>query len=215
MRPDDAIELFNRCRGHCLERQNYIEDLQNGPIRKDRNSSVSRPSAREYSTYRMEPVHTTNKAVNQGPSNNIHWTQGYPTPPRHFHTQTRDSQQSVRKFSQNQYVYQRGHNHPPGPPGEDYSRRTYSWNVKPNASRVVQNNRRYPGSYYGLSYQSYCGWTEWHKPILKICLETAEQKTAGVTFYKIRSNEVYKSILFLPYVFKLKQNLYWYLTLCW
>ncbi|XP_005385602.1 PREDICTED: RNA/RNP complex-1-interacting phosphatase isoform X1 [Chinchilla lanigera] len=34
MRPDDAIESFNRCRGHCIERQNYVEDLQNGPIRK-------------------------------------------------------------------------------------------------------------------------------------------------------------------------------------
>uniref|UniRef100_A0A8D1EQV7 RNA/RNP complex-1-interacting phosphatase n=1 Tax=Sus scrofa TaxID=9823 RepID=A0A8D1EQV7_PIG len=34
MKPDDAIELFNRSRGHCIERQNYIEDLQSGPIRK-------------------------------------------------------------------------------------------------------------------------------------------------------------------------------------
>ncbi|KAG8518745.1 RNA/RNP complex-1-interacting phosphatase [Galemys pyrenaicus] len=33
MRPDDAIELFNRCRGHCIERQNYIEDLQNGSMK--------------------------------------------------------------------------------------------------------------------------------------------------------------------------------------
>nr|XP_019568432.1 PREDICTED: RNA/RNP complex-1-interacting phosphatase [Rhinolophus sinicus] len=157
MRPDDAIELFNRCRGHCLERQNYIEDLQNGPIRKDRDSSVSRPSACEYSTYMMEPVHTTS---NQGPSNNIHWTQGYPTPSRRFHTQTQDLQQSVRKFSQDQNVYHRGHNRPHGPRREDYSQRRYSWNVKPNASQVVQNKRWYPDSYYGLSYQSYCGWTE-------------------------------------------------------
>ncbi|XP_021554772.1 RNA/RNP complex-1-interacting phosphatase isoform X2 [Neomonachus schauinslandi] len=98
MRPDDAIELFNRCRGHCLERQNYIEDLQKGPIRK--------------------------------------------------------------KFSQNQNVYQRGHVPPPGPPGEDYSQRRYSWNVKPNASQAAQNTVWYPGSYYRLSYPTYCGWTE-------------------------------------------------------
>ncbi|XP_026987856.1 RNA/RNP complex-1-interacting phosphatase-like isoform X3 [Sagmatias obliquidens] len=31
---DDAIGLFNTSRGHCLERQNYIENLQNGLIRK-------------------------------------------------------------------------------------------------------------------------------------------------------------------------------------
>lgn len=159
MRPDDAVELFNRCRGHCLERQNYIEDLQNGPIRKNWDSIVSRPSGCEYYTYMMEPVYTTNKAVNQRPTSNIHWTQGYPTPPRHFHTQTQDFQQSLRKFSHNQNVYQRGHNPPPGAPGEDYSQRRYSWNVKPNASQAVQN-KKYHGSYYGLSYQTYCGWTK-------------------------------------------------------
>ncbi|XP_016058068.1 PREDICTED: RNA/RNP complex-1-interacting phosphatase [Miniopterus natalensis] len=159
MRPDDAIELFNRCRGHCIERQNYIEDLQNGPIRRDRNSSVSRSSGFEYSPYMMEPVHTSNNAVHQGPRNNVHWTR-YPTPSRHFHTQTQDLQQSVRKFSQNQNVYQRGHNPPPGPPGEDYSQRRYSWNVQPNASQVVQNQRWCPGTYYGLSYPAYYGWTQ-------------------------------------------------------
>ncbi|XP_008145661.1 RNA/RNP complex-1-interacting phosphatase isoform X1 [Eptesicus fuscus] len=161
MRPDDAIELFNRCRGHCIERQNYIEDLQNGSIRRDRNSRVSRSSGFEYSPYMMEPAHTTNNAVHQGPRNNIHWTQGYPTPSRHFHTQTQDLQQSVRKFSQNQNVYQRGHNPPPpGPPGEDYSQGRYSWNVQPNASQLAQNQSWCPGSYYGLPYPAYYGWTQ-------------------------------------------------------
>nr|KAF6307793.1 dual specificity phosphatase 11 [Myotis myotis] len=108
----------------------------------------------------MEPAHTTNNAVHQGPRNNVHWTQGYPTP-RHFHTQTQDLQQSIRKFSQNQNVYQRGQNPPPpGPPGEDYSQGRYSWNVQPNASPVVQNQRWYPGSYYGLPYPAYYGWTQ-------------------------------------------------------
>nr|KAF6429207.1 dual specificity phosphatase 11 [Molossus molossus] len=160
MRPDNAIELFNRCRGHCIERQNYIEDLLNGPIRRDRNSSVSRSRGFEYSTYMMEPAQTTNKAVNHRPRNNVHWTQGYPTPSRHFHTQTQDLQQSVRKFSQNQNIYQRGHNPPPGPPGEDYSQRRYSWNVQPNANQAVQSQRWCPGSYYGLPYPAYYGWTE-------------------------------------------------------
>ncbi|XP_058539656.1 RNA/RNP complex-1-interacting phosphatase isoform X2 [Neofelis nebulosa] len=159
MRPDDAIELFNRCRGHCLERQNYIEDLQKGPIRSW-DSSVSRSSGFEAATHMMEPVHTTIKSVNQGQRYNLHQTQGYPVPSWHFHSQTQDLQQSVRKFSQNQNVSQRGHIPPPGPPGEDYSQLRYSWNVMPNASQVAQNKRWYPGTYYGLSYPAYCGWTK-------------------------------------------------------
>ncbi|ELK18387.1 RNA/RNP complex-1-interacting phosphatase [Pteropus alecto] len=151
-----SLNIFNRCRGHCLERQNYIEDLQNGPIRKDWDSSVSRSGGCHYSTC----VHTTKHIVNRRPRNNMHWAQGHPTPPRHFHSRTQDMLQSVRKCSQNQNVYQRSHNPPPGPPGEDHSQRRYSWNVKPNASRVVQNQRWYSGSYHGLSYPTYCGWTE-------------------------------------------------------
>ncbi|XP_038602742.1 RNA/RNP complex-1-interacting phosphatase isoform X2 [Tachyglossus aculeatus] len=34
MEPNSAIELFNSCRGHSIERKNYIRDLQDGPIRK-------------------------------------------------------------------------------------------------------------------------------------------------------------------------------------
>ncbi|KAM8786447.1 RNA/RNP complex-1-interacting phosphatase [Rhynchonycteris naso] len=160
MRPDVAIELFNRCRGHCIERQNYIEDLRNGPFRKNRDSSASRSSGFEYSTYLMEPVHTANKAVHRGHRNSMHRSQGYPTPSWHFHTQTRGLQQSVRKYSENQNVYQRSHNPPPGPPGEDCSQRRYSWNVQPNASQAVQNPSWCPGSYRGLPYPTYYGWTE-------------------------------------------------------
>uniref|UniRef100_E1BCH4 RNA/RNP complex-1-interacting phosphatase n=1 Tax=Bos taurus TaxID=9913 RepID=E1BCH4_BOVIN len=95
MRPDDAIELFSRCRGHCLERQNYIDDLRNGPIRKNWDSSVSRTRGFEDSTHMMEPVFTATKPVNRRPKHNIHQTQGYPEP-RHFHTWTQDLQQSER-----------------------------------------------------------------------------------------------------------------------
>ncbi|KAB0388566.1 hypothetical protein E2I00_018866, partial [Balaenoptera physalus] len=87
--------VFNRSRGHCLERQNYIEDLRNGPIRKNWDSSVSRTSGFEDSVHMMETVHTANKSVNQGPKYNLHPTPGYPTS-RRFHTQTQDFQQSER-----------------------------------------------------------------------------------------------------------------------
>ncbi|XP_066888260.1 RNA/RNP complex-1-interacting phosphatase-like [Kogia breviceps] len=144
-------QVFNRSRGHCLERQNFIEDLQNGPIRKNRDSSVSRTSGFEDSEHMMEPVHTANKSVNQGPKYNLPRTPGYLTS-RHFHTQTQGLQQSERKFSQNQNIYQRGHFSPPGPHGEDRLHRRYSWNVKPNASQAAENRRWYPGGYYRLPY---------------------------------------------------------------
>ncbi|KAG7476334.1 hypothetical protein MATL_G00081680 [Megalops atlanticus] len=34
--PAEAIELFNRSRGHCIERENYLEDLKSGPKRSNR-----------------------------------------------------------------------------------------------------------------------------------------------------------------------------------
>ncbi|XP_006877762.1 PREDICTED: RNA/RNP complex-1-interacting phosphatase [Chrysochloris asiatica] len=96
MRPDDAIELFNRCRGHCIERNNYIEDLLKGPIRKNWGSSVSRSSGFEESTHLMEPVHTTNRFVHQRPKYNLHQTQVHPAPSWHFNSHTQELQHPVR-----------------------------------------------------------------------------------------------------------------------
>ncbi|XP_066228014.1 putative CENPB DNA-binding domain-containing protein 1 [Saccopteryx leptura] len=48
---DEEGALFNRCRGHCIERQNYIEDLRNGPFRKDRDSRASRSSGFENNVF--------------------------------------------------------------------------------------------------------------------------------------------------------------------
>ncbi|XP_069845101.1 RNA/RNP complex-1-interacting phosphatase [Dipodomys merriami] len=164
MRPDDAIELFNRCRGHCIERQNYIEDLQNGPIRKNWNSGACRSVGVEESAHTMEPVHTINKPVNQGPRYNFHRTHGYPAappaPPRRFHVQTPNVQQSFRKFSQNQNIYQKVRMPPPGPAGEDCSQRRYFWNVKPNSSQPAQNKKWFSSNYQRLSCPTYWGWTE-------------------------------------------------------
>ncbi|KAM6179378.1 RNA/RNP complex-1-interacting phosphatase [Erethizon dorsatum] len=152
MRPDDAIELFSRCRGHCIERQNYVEDLQNGPIRKNWNYGVSRSNGFEDS---VAPVHSNNKSVNRGPRYNLH----NPPPSQRFHTQTQNWQQSVRKFSQTQNVYQRGHI-PPGSAGEDYSQRRYFWNMKPNGSQAAQNKRWYAGGYQRLSSPACWGWNK-------------------------------------------------------
>lgn len=63
MRPDDAIELFNSCRGHCIERQNYIENLQKRHVRKNRNVSAPRTDGLEDSADPTEQVYTNNKPV--------------------------------------------------------------------------------------------------------------------------------------------------------
>ncbi|XP_068191399.1 RNA/RNP complex-1-interacting phosphatase isoform X2 [Antennarius striatus] len=34
MDPTEAVNLFNSCRGHAIERQNYLEDLRSGPKRR-------------------------------------------------------------------------------------------------------------------------------------------------------------------------------------
>ncbi|XP_004482114.3 RNA/RNP complex-1-interacting phosphatase [Dasypus novemcinctus] len=153
MRPDDAIELFNRCRGHCLERQNYIEDLQNGPNRKNGRSSVSRSSRFREPSHIMEPV---NKSVTQGSRYKLHQTQHHPPPSRHFHSYSQDLQQPARKFSQSQNIYQKGLIPAPSPPGQDYSQRRYSWKAKSNASQATQNKSlQYPNHYYNN-----WGWTQ-------------------------------------------------------
>uniref|UniRef100_A0A8C4D160 RNA/RNP complex-1-interacting phosphatase n=1 Tax=Denticeps clupeoides TaxID=299321 RepID=A0A8C4D160_9TELE len=41
MDPKEAIELFNASRGHCIERQNYLDDLQFGPKRS--NDGIEEP----------------------------------------------------------------------------------------------------------------------------------------------------------------------------
>lgn len=160
MRPDDAIELFNRCRGHCLERQNYIEDLQNGPIRKNWDSSVSRSRGHKNSAHVTEAVHTMHNSHKQRHMYNPHETFGYSGPSPYYYNYTQDFQQPVRKLSQNQNVNQRGFLPPPGPPGDDFSRRRYSWNIKSNASQAAQNTRWHHKDYQGQSYPNYCGWTE-------------------------------------------------------
>ncbi|XP_044273320.1 RNA/RNP complex-1-interacting phosphatase isoform X2 [Varanus komodoensis] len=44
MDPNTAIELFNRHRGHCIERKNYIEDLRRGLGRRNHGMPVPRCS---------------------------------------------------------------------------------------------------------------------------------------------------------------------------
>lgn len=65
MDPEEAIELFNASRGHAIERQNYLEDLQSGPKRSNegiektelepvRGCATQRPVYSEVSSCNME-----------------------------------------------------------------------------------------------------------------------------------------------------------------
>ncbi|KAM7335093.1 hypothetical protein ACRRTK_005570 [Alexandromys fortis] len=158
MRPDDAIELFNSCRGHCIERQNYIENLQNRRVKKKRNTSTSKSGDLEDSADLAEEVHSTKKPVNQGPRN--HWPTGHSTPSRHFHTQSQYSQQLFRYLKHNQNAYQRGLIPLPGPAEEYYLQRRFFWNGKPNGSQATQNKKWISGSYQRQFYPAYWGWTQ-------------------------------------------------------
>lgn len=153
MRPDDAIELFNRCRGHCIERQNYIENLQKRRVRKNQNGSASRSGGLEDSAHLTEQVHTTNKPVNKGPKKsrrgNLASSQ---------HVQTQSSLYSFRKWSQNQSVYQRGFVPPPGPAGEDYSQRRFFWSVRPNGSQATHHKKWIAANYQRPFYPASWEW---------------------------------------------------------
>ncbi|XP_051010798.1 RNA/RNP complex-1-interacting phosphatase [Acomys russatus] len=158
MTPDDAIGLFNRCRGHCIERQNYIENLQNRHVRKSQNVSASTSGGLEDEAHPMEQARITPKPVSQGPRSS--WPGGCAPPSRHFHTQTQTAQHSFRKFSQNQNVCRRGFIPPPGPAGEDYSQGRFFWNVKPNGSQATQNKKWTSPSYQRHFYPAYGGWAQ-------------------------------------------------------
>ncbi|XP_029391284.1 RNA/RNP complex-1-interacting phosphatase isoform X2 [Mus pahari] len=146
MRPDDAIELFNSCRGHCIERQNYIENLQKRRVRKNRNVSAPRSGGLEDLADPTEQVHTTNKPVKKRSRKNRHG--GHLASSQHFHPQTQSSPYSFRKWSQNQSVYQRGLVPPPGPAGEDYSQRRFFWSARPNKKWIADSYQRPFYPYY-------------------------------------------------------------------
>ncbi|XP_060643263.2 RNA/RNP complex-1-interacting phosphatase isoform X1 [Anolis sagrei] len=55
MHPNKAIELFNSCRGHSIERKNYIEDLRSG-YRKRRALERAQNSAAEAAQVPQIPI---------------------------------------------------------------------------------------------------------------------------------------------------------------
>ena len=86
-------------------------------------------------------------------------------------------------------AYNTGRN---SPAGEDYSQRRYSWNIKPSGqSRSSEGN---VVSWRLLqTVLSNLLWVDWMKQTCpeNLPIGRAGLKTAGVTSYKIRPNEVY------------------------
>ncbi|XP_068131048.1 RNA/RNP complex-1-interacting phosphatase [Hyperolius riggenbachi] len=77
MVPSEAIEKFNKSRGHCIERTNYIEDLLHGKTRNqpcpNPSNGPRKPTPPSNGPRKLAPVFSQPVA---------HYTTG---PPRHFH----------------------------------------------------------------------------------------------------------------------------------
>ncbi|XP_077161044.1 RNA/RNP complex-1-interacting phosphatase isoform X1 [Paroedura picta] len=55
MDPNMAIELFNKCRGHSIERKNYIDALKRGPGHRNHHAAVSGYGWMNKEPYRYAP----------------------------------------------------------------------------------------------------------------------------------------------------------------
>ncbi|XP_063788195.1 RNA/RNP complex-1-interacting phosphatase isoform X2 [Pseudophryne corroboree] len=53
MEPSEAIEKFNKSRGHCMERENYLDDLLHCNTRN--NAGINQPSLPQYSHPHHDP----------------------------------------------------------------------------------------------------------------------------------------------------------------
>ncbi|XP_068958911.1 RNA/RNP complex-1-interacting phosphatase isoform X1 [Petaurus breviceps papuanus] len=175
MKPNDAIELFNRCRGHAIERQNYIDDLQHGPIRKN-DGTLRSDHFEESSFIKRRNFYNTHETDYHRRRRTFHWSRDFHSQPqedfhyqshefhsqprdfrshrREFHSQPRDFYQSSRKNQHRRnYTCQNVGSHPPlpppGPPREDYSQSRYTWNLKPNYNLPPWNKRQKLNSYNG------------------------------------------------------------------
>uniref|UniRef100_W5UCX4 RNA/RNP complex-1-interacting phosphatase n=1 Tax=Ictalurus punctatus TaxID=7998 RepID=W5UCX4_ICTPU len=91
--PHDAIDLFNKSRGHSIERQNYLKDLKSGPKRSNdgmdepeqepvRGGATNRKHDSMTSFWRRDDHQDHFEPFNQSWRNN----QKRPCPPPLFHT---------------------------------------------------------------------------------------------------------------------------------
>ncbi|XP_069773901.1 RNA/RNP complex-1-interacting phosphatase-like [Narcine bancroftii] len=67
MDPREAIDLFNRSRGYSIERQNYIQDLLQGPHRSNKGLDVLVPwlVTKQEGHFRQQPMFTPRDSTNQ------------------------------------------------------------------------------------------------------------------------------------------------------
>ncbi|XP_028921823.1 RNA/RNP complex-1-interacting phosphatase [Ornithorhynchus anatinus] len=142
MEPNAAIELFNSCRGHSIERKNYIRDLQDGPIRNNDGPEDSRPGHFGQSQWPNRPVWNSN---HQGPHHNSPGPRGFPAEPRDFPAPPRDL------YHQSWDLYSRPWNLNCQPPGFHPTTRTGQRHLKslgptPRGATIRPLPRARPGT---------------------------------------------------------------------
>ncbi|XP_038602741.1 RNA/RNP complex-1-interacting phosphatase isoform X1 [Tachyglossus aculeatus] len=130
MEPNSAIELFNSCRGHSIERKNYIRDLQDGPIRNNDGPEASGPDRFRESQQPKRPVWNANY---QGPSHNSPAPWGLPAEERDFHTPPWGSPAQKRDFHSGPWGFPAEPQDFPAPPRDFYHQswdlHSHPWNL--------------------------------------------------------------------------------------
>ncbi|XP_071355579.1 RNA/RNP complex-1-interacting phosphatase-like [Trachinotus anak] len=92
MDPPSAVELFNSCRGHRIERENYLEDLLQGTKRS--NSGINEPEEEAAKGFAVErPPQTVSTGEERRPSSDEPAEETQPAdetqPPGHRHRHRR------------------------------------------------------------------------------------------------------------------------------
>ncbi|KAL4609299.1 RNA/RNP complex-1-interacting phosphatase [Arapaima gigas] len=138
MEPAQAIKLFNKSRGHCIERGNYLQDLQHGPKRSntDMDKTDQQPVWGKADPLPRLPPHSEREAFGDGPyydpymslyqwggQNQRHrYSYGPPVPPPAFGIQPPST------FCSNQHRgAPRGRRAPPSPRVAAFPVQQYVW----------------------------------------------------------------------------------------
>ncbi|XP_054854289.1 RNA/RNP complex-1-interacting phosphatase isoform X2 [Eublepharis macularius] len=153
MDPNMAIELFNRCRGHSIERKNYISDLRRGPVHRNHHAADSGYGWMNKGHFR--PAHDSGfQAADYNPRNVQEFALQHQ---RHFRGRRgRDGQNSYRRSSKNPiiptyYDEDQSAYGPWYPPASDtiqqrwsHSRRHDKWFDSPHHPHLQQYESSFP-----------------------------------------------------------------------
>ncbi|XP_032870046.1 RNA/RNP complex-1-interacting phosphatase-like [Amblyraja radiata] len=143
MDPRHAIDLFNRSRGYSIERQNYIQDLLQGPHRSNKGIEVlgSCVAPEQMGRFRQQPVFPPRERTNRGkypPRNNFREFSHFACPP----VQPADSYLSRQRSREQGFGPPAVHHPPLGNGHRAYSDSTGGWWDSPRTSCQSQSSWR-------------------------------------------------------------------------